>query len=100
MYIPFSYWNSTCIDCIQAPVTIDTQVWDRCNLNVETYNDGTTLIPQITDTTEWANATSGAWCYHNNDPANEFAYGKLYNGYAVAGIYDAASLANPALEKH
>jgi uncharacterized protein (TIGR02145 family) len=99
MYIPFSYWNQACLDCIQTPVTIGTQIWDRCNLNVETYNDGTTLIPQITDTTEWANATSGAWCYHNNDPANESTYGKLYNGYAVLGIYDAASLADPGLRK-
>lgn len=68
------------------------------NLNVAKYSDGTP-IPQVTDPTQWANLTTGAWCYYNNDPANGAVYGKLYNWYAVAGIYDAASAANPALRK-
>ena len=68
------------------------------NLNVSKYSDGTP-IPQVTDPTQWANLTTGAWCYYNNDPANGAVYGKLYNWYAVAGIYDAASAANPALRK-
>jgi uncharacterized protein (TIGR02145 family) len=68
------------------------------NLNVSKYSDGTP-IPQVTDPTQWANLTTGAWCYYNNDPANEAVYGKLYNWYAAAGIYDAASAANPALRK-
>ena len=68
------------------------------NLNVSKYSDGTP-IPQVTNPTQWAFLTTGAWCYHNNDPANGAVYGKLYNWYAVAGIYDAASAANPALRK-
>jgi uncharacterized protein (TIGR02145 family) len=68
------------------------------NLNVSKYSDGTP-IPQVTDPTQWANLTTGAWCYYNNNPANGAVYGKLYNWYAAAGIYDAASLANPALRK-
>ncbi len=68
------------------------------NLNVSKYSDGTP-IPQVTDPTAWQNLTTGAWCYHNNDPANGAVYGKLYNWYAAAGIYDAASAANPALRK-
>ena len=68
------------------------------NLNVSKYTDGTP-IPQVQDPTQWANLTTGAWCYYNNDPANGAIYGKLYNWYAVAGIYDAASAANPALRK-
>jgi uncharacterized protein (TIGR02145 family) len=68
------------------------------NLNVSKYSDGTP-IPQVQDPTQWVNLTTGAWCYYNNDPANGAIYGKLYNWYAVAGIYDAASLANPALRK-
>lgn len=68
------------------------------NLNVSTYSDGTP-IPQVTDPTAWANLTTGAWCYYNNDAANGTTYGKLYNWYAAAGIYDAASLVNPALRK-
>jgi uncharacterized protein (TIGR02145 family) len=68
------------------------------NLNVSKYSDGTP-IPQVQDQTAWAGLTTGAWCYYNNDPANGAVYGKLYNWYAVVGIYDAASLANPALRK-
>jgi uncharacterized protein (TIGR02145 family) len=68
-------------------VTIGTQVWQSTNLDVATYRDGTP-IPQVTDPTAWANLTTGAWCYYNNDPANGAIYGKLYNWYAVAGIHD------------
>lgn len=68
-------------------VTIGTQIWQSTNLNVTTYSDGTP-IPQVTDPTQWANLTTGAWCYYNNDPANGAVYGKLYNWYAVAGIHD------------
>ena len=68
-------------------VTIGTQVWTNKNLDVTTYRDGTP-IPQVTDPTAWANLTTGAWCYYDNDPANGAVYGKLYNWYAVAGIHD------------
>ena len=47
------------------------------------YQDGT-YIPQVTDATEWANLTTGAWCYYDNDPNK----GILYNWYAVMGIHD------------
>jgi uncharacterized protein (TIGR02145 family) len=40
---------------------------------------------------EWARLTTGAWCYYNNDYANGATYGKLYNWYAVAGIWNEAS---------
>jgi uncharacterized protein (TIGR02145 family) len=60
------------------------QVWTVENAEMVTYRDGTE-IPQVTDETEWANLTTGAWCYYNNDPSK----GKLYNWYAVAGIHDA-----------
>ena len=71
-------------------VVIGTQTWTTKNLDVATYSDGT-VIPQVTDPTEWANLTTGAWCYYNNDPANGAIYGKLYNWYAVAGIWNEAS---------
>ena len=70
----------------------------KTNLNVSKYSDGT-LIPQVTDPTQWANLTTGAWCYYNNTTANGATYGRLYNWYAVVGIYDAASAVNPALRK-
>ena len=79
-------------------VTICSQVWATKNLEVTTYSDGTP-IPQVTDPTQWKNLTTGAWCYYNNDPANGAVYGKLYNWYAVAGIYDAASASNSTLRK-
>ena len=89
------------INATAAPlpnVIIGTQVWTKTNLDVTTYRDGTP-IPEVQDPTAWAGLTTGAWCYYNNNPANGAVYGKLYNWYAVAGIYDAASLANPALRK-
>ena len=79
-------------------VTIGTQIWSSTNLDVTTYRDGTP-IPQVTDPTAWANLTTGAWCYYNNDPANGAIYGKLYNWYAVAGIHDVASFNDPSLRK-
>ncbi len=88
---------NTCLTpCTLSDVTIGTQTWTGCNLSVTRYSDGTS-IPQITDSKEWATTTVGAWCWYNNDPTS--CYGKLYNWYAVAGIYDAASAANPALRK-
>jgi uncharacterized protein (TIGR02145 family) len=68
-------------------VIIGTQEWMKENLNVSKYSDGT-IIPQVTDPTAWANLTTGAWCYYNNDSAIGAIYGKLYNWYAVAGIHD------------
>ena len=74
--------GSPVIGCNLPDVTIGTQVWKGCNLNVETYSDGTP-IPEVTDLTEWANLTTGAWCYYANDSINGPIYGKLYNWYAV-----------------
>jgi uncharacterized protein (TIGR02145 family) len=83
---------------VYQTVAICNQTWIKTNLNVSKYSDGT-LIPQVTDPSQWANLTTGAWCYYNNDPTNGAVYGKLYNWYAVMGIYDAASATNPALRK-
>jgi uncharacterized protein (TIGR02145 family) len=71
-----------CTNCIEHDVTIGTQIWTGCNLNVSTYRNGDT-IPQITDPILWKSARQGAWCYYNNDPSSEAIYGKLYNWYAV-----------------
>jgi uncharacterized protein (TIGR02145 family) len=91
--------NVTDIDgYVYQSVTNCGLTFTKQNLNVSKYSDGTS-IPQVTDQTQWVNLTTGAWCYYNNDPANESVYGKLYNWYAVAGIYDAASATNPNLRK-
>jgi uncharacterized protein (TIGR02145 family) len=71
-------------------IVIGTQSWANKNLNVELYSDGTE-IPQVTDPTAWAALTTGAWCYYDNDTDNGEVYGKLYNWYAVAGIWNESS---------
>ena len=81
-----------------SSVNIGNLIWSNNNLTVSTYSDGTP-IPQVSNPSEWSNLNTGAWCYYNNDPTNETGYGKLYNWYAVAGIYDWESLNNPILRK-
>ncbi len=87
-----------CEECIAHNVDINGQIWTGCNAGISTYRD-LTVIPQVQDPTDWENLTTGAWCYYDNDPTNDAIYGKLYNWYAIAGVYDAASLANPLLRK-
>lgn len=71
------------VNYAQLPsVTIGTQIWSLKNLDVSTYRNGDP-IPQVKDPTQWANLTTGAWCYYNNDSSNGMKYGKLYNWYAV-----------------
>ncbi|MFZ4589527.1 MAG: FISUMP domain-containing protein [Ignavibacteria bacterium] len=65
-----------------STVTIGSQIWTARNLNVDTYRNGDT-IPQVQDPVQWANLTTGAWCYYNNNPVIGNIYGKLYNWYAV-----------------
>ena len=64
-------------------VYIGTQQWMGENLKVSKYNDGT-VIPNITDNTQWSQLSTGAWSYYNNDAANNAKYGKLYNWYSVS----------------
>lgn len=91
--------NVTDIDGnVYASVTNCGQTWTKQNLNVSRYSDGTP-IPQVQNPTEWAGLTTGFWCYYANNTANGPVYGKLYNWYAVAGIFNAASAVNPALRK-
>ena len=70
------------------------QVWTVENAEMVTYRDGTP-IPEVTDNTEWADLTTGAWAYYDNDPTKP----RLYNWYAVMGIYDSASFSDATLRK-
>jgi len=78
--------NSLLLNCDGNPVptiVYGTQEWtveNACNI---TYRDGTP-IPEVTDSDEWVNLTTGAWCYYNNDPTKH----RLYNYYALMGIHD------------
>ena len=83
---------------IYQSVTNCNQTWMKQNLNLSNYTDGTP-IPQVSNASQWGNLTTGAWCYYQNNTANGITYGKLYNWYAIAGIYDTASLSDPSLRK-
>ena len=63
-------------------IKIGNQTWATRNLNLETYRNGE-AIPQVQDAKAWANLSTGAWCYYENNTANGSTYGKLYNWYAV-----------------
>jgi uncharacterized protein (TIGR02145 family) len=67
---------------IYNTITLGTQVWMVENLKTTRYRDGTS-IPNVTDNSAWASATSGAYCNYNNDPSNGDVYGRLYNYYAI-----------------
>jgi len=63
-------------------VTIGTQVWLVENLSVKHYSNGDP-IPFVDNQTQWSQLTSGAYCFHNNDPLVESKLGVLYNWYVT-----------------
>ncbi len=64
-------------------VTICNQTWMEKNLDVTTYSNGD-IIPEVEDSAQWAQLTTGAWCWYRNDSATYGSvYGRLYNWYAV-----------------
>ena len=80
----FNYGSVTDIDGNEyKTIQIGDQEWMAENLKTTTYNDGTS-IDLATDNTDWANNTTDAYCWYDNDQA-QYAetYGALYNGYAV-----------------
>ena len=67
---------------LYTTVKIGNQTWMAQNLKTTKYNDGT-AIPQVTDNTAWSNLTTPGYCWYNNDAANKYTYGALYNWYTV-----------------
>ena len=67
---------------IYETVLIGNQWWMAENLHTATYANGD-AIPNITGNTAWAQLSTGAWCHHNNNTANNAIYGKLYNWYTT-----------------
>jgi uncharacterized protein (TIGR02145 family) len=65
-----------------ATLTIGNQNWMVKNLDVSTYRNGDS-IPEVQDSTDWANLKTGAWCYYNNNSDHGSTHGKLYNWFAV-----------------
>lgn len=65
-------------------IRIGTQIWMTENLRVTHLNDGT-VIPKISDNTEWSGLSSEAYCWYDNDSATYAQeYGAMYNWYAGA----------------
>lgn len=78
----YTTYDSTVNASDDPEVVINGRTWKAKNLDTEYYQNGD-QIPQITDDTEWADATEGAWCYYEHNTANGIEYGKLYNWYAI-----------------
>ena len=75
--------------------------WTSKNADITTYRDGT-IIPQATTQLQLQTYDSGkigCWSYAGFNSANGPIYGKLYNWYAVMGIYNTASFNDPSLRK-
>ena len=82
-------------------VRIGGQTWMAQNANVERFRNGD-FIQEAKTNQEWMKAFDNrqpAWCYYNNDPSQGTKHGKLYNWYAVNGIYDVDSYNEPLLRK-
>lgn len=71
-----------CVTSSPVSIKVCNQTWMLTNLNVSKYRNGDD-IPHITNPTDWAHTTAGAWCWYNHDSTNYSVYGKLYNWYAV-----------------
>jgi uncharacterized protein (TIGR02145 family) len=67
---------------IYQTIGIGYQMWMAENLKTTKYNDDTT-IPEIAQSSQWVNLTSGAYCWYDNNSSYENPYGKLYNWHAV-----------------
>lgn len=78
---PITTTTTTTTEAIPS-VLIGDQTWALRNLEVVTYANGDP-IPEVQDPAVWATLTTGAWCYYDNDSANNIEYGKIYNWHAV-----------------
>ena len=65
-------------------IEIDGQCWFKENLRTTRYKDGTPLDYPGSDIGAWANNTTGAYLWYDNDSSlNASTYGALYNWYAA-----------------
>ncbi len=99
---PLLYTTGTGVNDVDGvhynSVIVNGQEWTSSNLNVTKYTDGTPIPQKLTAAT-WAASTTGAWCYYAFQTSNGIVYGKLYNWYAIAGIWNEASKTDPTLRK-
>lgn len=67
---------------VYQTVKIGDMLWMSENLKVTHYRNGDP-ITNVTDTSDWAGLSSGAFCFYDNNIYNESKYGCLYNWYAI-----------------
>lgn len=67
---------------VYQTIQIGDQCWMAENLKVTHYRNGDP-IPNVTDDTEWAGLSTGAYCAYDNNESNANTYGYLYNWYTV-----------------
>ena len=70
---------------LYSTITIGSQVWMAENLRTTRYNDNT-VIPNITDNSQWISLTTAAYCWYNNDITYKSTLGALYNWYTVSTL--------------
>ncbi len=63
-------------------IIVGSQEWMAENLKTTKYRNSN-IIQNITDGSQWGEATLGAWCNIENNDFYNCPYGKLYNWYAV-----------------
>ncbi|MEN8250094.1 MAG: fibrobacter succinogenes major paralogous domain-containing protein [Bacteroidota bacterium] len=85
--VKFVKWDNKTITDIDennySTIEIGSQIWMAENLKTTKYNDGTPISIE-TDIEEWANLSTEAYCWYDNDEVtNKPDYGALYNLYAV-----------------
>jgi len=61
---------------------IGTQCWMKENIKTTTYQNGTP-IPNVTDDDTWADLTTGAYVWYDNDISWKDSYGALYNWFTT-----------------
>lgn len=67
---------------VYSTAKIGTQIWMVGNLKTTKYKNGTP-IPIITSGSVWSNLSTPAYCWYNNDAANNAQYGALYNWHTI-----------------
>lgn len=64
-------------------VKIGNQEWMAENLRTSRFSNGDN-IPNIAESTQWANTDSAAFCWSGNNSEEDNNTGKIYNWYAVS----------------
>lgn len=83
-----SYGTITDVDGnIYKTIKIGDQIWMAENLRVTHYQNGDE-IPNVKDSTQWAEQIEGAYCnYNNTENLDTIAtFGRLYNWYTTQDI--------------